>query len=41
MVDGGGGERTQRGRYVIVWRETEPGVWKMHVDTWSAAPPRP
>ncbi len=40
-VDAGGGERTQRGRYVIVWRETEPGVWKMHVDAWSAAPARP
>ncbi len=41
MVDAGGAERTQRGRYVIVWRESAPGVWRMHVDAWSAAPPRP
>ena len=27
------------GKYVIVWRETAPGVWRMHVDMWNSGPP--
>ena len=30
---------TAYGKYVIVWRETTPGTWRMHVDMWNAAPP--
>ena len=34
------GEELRRfGKYVIVWRETAPGVWRMHVDIWNASPP--
>ena len=29
---------TAYGKYVIVWRETAPGTWRMHVDMWNAAP---
>jgi ketosteroid isomerase-like protein len=35
-----GEERRTFGKYVIVWRETAPGVWRMHVDIWNASPPR-
>jgi uncharacterized protein (TIGR02246 family) len=28
------------GKYVIVWREVENGVWRMHLDMWNAGPPR-
>lgn len=33
-----GAERDTRGKYVIVWRETAPGTWRMHVDMWNAGP---
>ena len=28
------------GKYVIVWREVTPGVWRMHLDIWNTGPPR-
>jgi ketosteroid isomerase-like protein len=28
------------GKYVIVWREVQPGDWRMHLDMWNAGPPR-
>jgi ketosteroid isomerase-like protein len=28
------------GKYVIVWREVQPGEWRMHLDMWNAGPPR-
>jgi ketosteroid isomerase-like protein len=40
-VDAAGVERTATGLYVIVWRETAPGVWRMHVDIWNNAPAPP
>jgi ketosteroid isomerase-like protein len=38
--DAAGAVRDGGGKYVIVWRETSPGVWRMHVDMWNAGPPR-
>lgn len=33
------GETTDwRGKYVIIWKEVKPGVWKMQLDAWSASP---
>lgn len=37
--DAAGATRDGGGKYVIVWRETSPGVWRMHVDMWNAGPP--
>lgn len=34
-----GEERETLGKYVIVWREVTPGVWRMHVDMWNSSPP--
>ncbi|MDX1910559.1 MAG: SUMF1/EgtB/PvdO family nonheme iron enzyme [Saprospiraceae bacterium] len=34
-VDKDGKENTWKGKYVIVWKETAPGVWKMYLDSWS------
>ncbi len=31
--------REGAGKYVIVWRETAPGTWRMHLDIWNASPP--
>ena len=28
------------GKYVIVWREVQPGDWRMHLDMWNSGPPR-
>lgn len=36
--DSTGTARETHGRYVIVWRETAPGTWRMHVDMWNAGP---
>jgi ketosteroid isomerase-like protein len=30
-----GKESNWKGKYVIVWRETSPGVWKMYLDIWN------
>ena len=27
-----------RGKYVIVWKETTPGVWKIYLDCWNRTP---
>ncbi len=37
--DAAGASRETAGKYVIVWRETSPGAWRMHVDMWNASPP--
>lgn len=39
--DAAGAERDAGGKYVIVWRETGPGVWRMHLDMWNAGPTTP
>jgi ketosteroid isomerase-like protein len=36
--DAAGAVRETFGKYVVVWRETAPGVWRMHVDMWNGAP---
>ena len=36
--DSTGTSRETHGKYVIVWRESPPGTWRMHVDMWNAAP---
>lgn len=30
-----GSEQTWRGKYVIVWKQTAPGVWKIYLDAWN------
>ena len=37
--DPAGATRETHGKYVIVWRETAPGTWRIHVDMWNAGPP--
>ena len=39
--DAAGAVREGGGKYVIVWRETAPGTWRIHVDMWNAGPPAP
>jgi len=34
-----GAERETIGKYVIVWRESAPGEWRMHVDMWNDTRP--
>jgi uncharacterized protein (TIGR02246 family) len=29
----------QKGKYVVVWKKTADGVWKLHVDIWNSGPP--
>lgn len=33
-----GSESYWKGKYVIVWKETKPGVWKMYLDIWNSVP---
>lgn len=33
-----GKETAWKGKYVIVWKETEPGVWKIYLDIWNRVP---
>jgi uncharacterized protein (TIGR02246 family) len=28
-----------KGKYVVVWKKTPEGVWKLHVDIWNSGPP--
>lgn len=37
----GGQAYSGGGKYLIVWREVQPGEWRMHLDMWNAGPPRP
>ena len=30
-----GKEYAWKGKYVIVWKEVEPNVWKMYLDIWN------
>ena len=30
-----GTEVPWKGKYVIVWKETQPGVWKIYLDIWN------
>lgn len=32
---GDGSEQAWRGKYVIVWKQTAPGVWKIYLDCWN------
>lgn len=33
------GEKSDwKGKYVIIWKETSPGVWKIYLDCWNRAP---
>ncbi|MDF1502954.1 nuclear transport factor 2 family protein, partial [Roseisolibacter sp. H3M3-2] len=41
FLDGAGAERETVGKYAIVWRETAPGTWRMHVDMWNQGAPAP
>jgi ketosteroid isomerase-like protein len=34
-VDSNGKESEWKGKYVIIWREVSPGVWKMYLDIWN------
>ena len=36
--DSTGTTREGFGKYVIVWRESPPGTWRMHLDIWNASP---
>jgi uncharacterized protein (TIGR02246 family) len=29
----------QKGKYVVVWKRTPEGAWKLHVDIWNSVPP--
>jgi len=29
----------QKGKYVVVWKKTPEGVWKLHVDIWNSVTP--
>lgn len=33
-----GNESSWKGKYVIVWKEVEPDVWKMYLDIWNRVP---
>lgn len=33
-----GKETPWKGKYVIVWKETAPGVWKIYLDIWNRVP---
>lgn len=33
-----GQETTWKGKYVIVWKEVEPGIWKIYLDIWNRMP---
>ncbi len=28
----------QKGKYVVVWKKTSDGAWKLHVDIWNSGP---
>ncbi|MBL7774365.1 MAG: DUF4440 domain-containing protein, partial [Saprospiraceae bacterium] len=30
-----GSEQAWRGKYLIVWKQTEPDRWKIYLDAWS------
>lgn len=32
---GDGSEQAWRGKYVIVWKQTKPGEWKIYLDAWN------
>ncbi len=32
---GDGTEQDWRGKYVIVWKQVKPGVWKIYLDAWN------
>jgi uncharacterized protein (TIGR02246 family) len=29
----------QKGKYVVVWKRTPEGAWKLHIDIWNSVPP--
>lgn len=29
----------QRGKYVVVWKQSDDGTWKLHVDIWNSTAP--
>lgn len=36
--DGEGGRVTAGGKYIVLWREGEDGVWRLHRDIWNENP---
>lgn len=36
--DGQGGRVTVGGKYIVLWREGEDGVWRLHRDIWNDNP---
>jgi ketosteroid isomerase-like protein len=35
----GGNFKTATGNYVVVWKRSKDGDWRMKVDTWNDTPP--
>ena len=35
-IGGDGNESSWKGKYIIVWKEVEPDVWKMYLDIWNS-----
>ena len=38
VPDGEGGRATASGKYIVLWREGEDGVWRLHRDIWNDNP---
>ena len=38
--DGNGGRITGHGKYIVLWRKGEDGVWRLHRDIWNDTPPQ-
>ena len=38
VPDGEGGRATASGKYIVLWREGDDGVWRIHRDIWNDNP---
>lgn len=36
--DGAGGRVTAHGKYIVLWRQGDDGVWRLHRDIWNDTP---
>lgn len=36
--DGEGGRVTGQGKYIVLWRKGDDGVWRLHRDIWNETP---